>query len=361
MTKREAEILKWIEENPLISQNELADKANITRSSVAVHISNLIKKGKIIGKGYILKPQKNIIIIGGANVDIAGIPKGFLKEEDSNPGNIKYSLGGVGRNIAENLARLSQNVELITVLGNDPNGENIKNNCRDLNINLHNSLILPHANTSTYLFILDENKDMKVAISAMDIFNNLTVDFIKNKMDFINKASICILDTNPPQETIEYIANNCSIPLFVDCVSTNKAIKIKSILHKIHTLKPNKIEAEFLSGIKIIDDNSLEKAGEYFIKKGIKQIFISLGKDGVYYSNGSSKGKLSTYTTKVINSTGAGDAFMAGIAYGFINEENIIDSCKFGLKASAITLTSENTINENINLDILNNFKEDTK
>ena len=58
MTQRERQILKWIEENPLISQQELADKAGIARSSVAVHISNLMKQGHIAGKGYIVTPRR---------------------------------------------------------------------------------------------------------------------------------------------------------------------------------------------------------------------------------------------------------------------------------------------------------------
>ena len=55
MTQRERQILNWIKENPMISQQELADKAGITRSSAAVHISNLMKKGYISGKGYIVR------------------------------------------------------------------------------------------------------------------------------------------------------------------------------------------------------------------------------------------------------------------------------------------------------------------
>ena len=55
MTQRERQILQWIEENPMISQEELAQKAGISRSSIAVHISNLMKKGYIAGKGYVLR------------------------------------------------------------------------------------------------------------------------------------------------------------------------------------------------------------------------------------------------------------------------------------------------------------------
>src|SRR5574344_898707 len=142
MTNREKEILKWIEENPFLSQAELALKANITRSSVAVHISNLVKKGKIIGKGYILQNNSYVSIIGGANIDISASSYSPLKDFDSNPGEVISSFGGVGRNIADNLSRLSQNIEFITVLGDDVNAKEIKKNCKALGIGVSNSLTL---------------------------------------------------------------------------------------------------------------------------------------------------------------------------------------------------------------------------
>ena len=72
MTSREKQILHWIKENPMISQEELAQKANIARSSVAVHISNLMKKGQIAGKGYIVKDDLYAVVVGGVNIDICG-------------------------------------------------------------------------------------------------------------------------------------------------------------------------------------------------------------------------------------------------------------------------------------------------
>ena len=74
MTQREAQILQWIQENPLISQQELADRAGITRSSVAVHIPNLMKKGYIDGKGYIVRTAPYAVVVGGVNMDIGGTP-----------------------------------------------------------------------------------------------------------------------------------------------------------------------------------------------------------------------------------------------------------------------------------------------
>ena len=119
MTQREREILNWIAENPLISQQELADKAGITRSSAAAHISNLMKKGYIVGKGYIVRTAPYAVVVGGMNMGIGGRPHQKLVAQDSNPGQVRMSLGGVGRNIAHNMALLGVDVRMLTAFGDD--------------------------------------------------------------------------------------------------------------------------------------------------------------------------------------------------------------------------------------------------
>ena len=76
MTQRERQILQWIEENPMISQQELADRAGITRSSVAVHISNLMKKGYIAGKGYVLRNASYAAVVAPSTSTSAAGPSG---------------------------------------------------------------------------------------------------------------------------------------------------------------------------------------------------------------------------------------------------------------------------------------------
>ena len=114
MTQRERQILQLIESNPLISQQEIAEKMGITRSSVAVHISNLTKKGCIAGKGYVLRTGSYAVVVGGVNVDICGRSFAPLVEADSNPGVVSSSLGGVGRNIAHNMSLMGLDVRLLT-------------------------------------------------------------------------------------------------------------------------------------------------------------------------------------------------------------------------------------------------------
>ena len=143
MTQRERQILKWIEENPLISQQELADKAGIARSSVAVHISNLMKQGHIAGKGYIVRTAPYVVVVGGVNLDIGGRPHGELVAADSNPGQVRMSLGGVGRNIAHNMALMGLDVRMLTAFGDDMNAQRIAASCGELGIDISQCLTVP--------------------------------------------------------------------------------------------------------------------------------------------------------------------------------------------------------------------------
>ena len=129
MTQRERQILNLIAANPMISQQELADALNITRSSVAVHISNLIKKGYIAGKGYVLRKKAYAVVVGGVNVDIGGRSFDHLVEADSNPGSVYMSLGGVGRNIAHNMRLMGVDVRLLTAIGEDLHGQEVAASC----------------------------------------------------------------------------------------------------------------------------------------------------------------------------------------------------------------------------------------
>ena len=140
MTQRERQILNLIAANPMISQQELADSLNITRSSVAVHISNLLKKGYIAGKGYVLRTGSYAVVVGGVNVDIGGRSHAKLVAADSNPGKVSVSLGGVGRNIAHNMTLMGVDVKMLTAMGQDVYGNRIADSCKELGIDASRAL-----------------------------------------------------------------------------------------------------------------------------------------------------------------------------------------------------------------------------
>lgn len=355
MTNREQEIFELIKKNPMISQNELGEILGITRSSAAVHITNLVKKGKILGKGYIVQDNPYVTVVGGVNMDIHGIPKNKLIPNDSNMGSVKMSLGGVGRNIGENLIRLGVETKLISVLGDDIYGLKILEESALIGLDTKDCLIQKGESTSVYLAVLDESNDMAVAISSMDIFERMTVDFIKDKKHVIDNSMLCILDTNIPEEVIEYLlSNHRSKDFFLDTVSTAKAKKVKNLIGNIHTLKSNKIEIESIAGIEINNENDLRKSCELLLNKGVKKIFITLGKDGVFYSDETSMNYFKANSVSPVNTTGAGDAFMAALVYCHINNIEINESAKIATAASIVALSHENTINPNMSIENIN-------
>ena len=346
MANNEELILSWIKEDPMISQQELAKRAGITRSTVAVHISNLTKKGLITGRGYIVKNEPYAVVIGGVNMDIGGTPFAPLIGHDSNPGFVRSSLGGVGRNIAHNMALLGLDVRMITALGDDLYAQRISNSCRELSIDLSASLTVSGGHTSTYLFISDEKGDMELAVSDMEIYDSLTPAFIAGKQELLDRASLIVIDTNIPKETIEYIAQNCKAALFLDPVSTAKAKKASSVIGRFHTLKPNRIEAQILSGVEITDDKSLEKCADVLLEKGLERVFISLGADGVYAAEKDGAAlKVPCFGAEMVNTTGCGDAFMAALAWSFTKDLDLEGCAKAGLAAAAIAMEGKDTIN----------------
>ena len=334
MTQRERQLLNWIEENPLISQQELADKAGITRSSVAVHISNLMKKGYITGKGYIVHTAPYVTVVGGVNMDIGGWPGEVPVMRDSNPGVVRMSLGGVGRNIAHNMALLGMDVRMVTVFGDDINAQKIAASCGELGIDISQSPVIPEGHTSTYLFINDEKGDMLLAVSDMDIYRHLTPQLLSQRQKLLSGSQVLVIDTNIPAESIAYLAENCPVPIFADPVSTAKAVKLKPVLGKLHTLKPNRIEAELLSGVKITNDASLRKAAETLLDTGLHRVFISLGSDGVFAADRSGhQVQLPPLPGAMVNTTGCGDAAMAAVAWAYLEGTGLEDTARAAMAA----------------------------
>lgn len=348
MTQRERQILRWVEENPMISQQELADKAGITRSSAAVHISNLMKKGYIAGKGYIVRSAPYVVVVGGMNMDIGGYAGAPLIPRDSNPGRVQMSLGGVGRNIAHNLALLGTDVHLITAFGDDMAAQKLITSCSDLGIDIGSALQVGGAATSTYLFIGGPDGDMEMAVSDMSIYERITPSFLASKLPLLNNAQLVIIDTNIPEESIRWIVENCRVPIFADPVSTAKADRLRGVLHQLHTVKPNRIEAELLSGIPLTSRNNIERAADVLLAGGLRRIFISLGAEGVFAADQRGRCFVPCFPGKPVNATGCGDAFMAAIAWAYLEGTNLENTARMGLAAASIAMECEETINSSL-------------
>ena len=307
----------------------MANQTSVSEKAVSVFVN---------GRPY-------IAVVGGANIDVGGRSFAPLRTGDSNPGEIRSALGGVGRNIAHNLALLGAEVKLVTALGGDDGARRIESSCRALGIDLSAALRFPDAATGTYLFIGGPDGDMALAMNDMAVFERMTPAALTPVLPLLNTAALVVIDANLPAESIAFLAENCTAPLYGDTVSAAKAGKFAPVLGRFHTLKPNRMEAEKLSGIPITDQNSLFAAADALLDTGLQRVFISLGADGVLAAEGDKKILLNNPPVQLVNATGCGDAFMAALAYAALENADLPTAARLGLAAAAVAAESAETIN----------------
>ena len=302
-----------------------------------------------------------VCVIGGANIDIHGKSQQPLRSNDSNPGKVRIAAGGVARNIAENLARLGADTRLISAVGDDHHGQVLMRLSRAAGINVQNVVQIPSAATSTYLSVLDDSGDMLVAINDMSIIDELTIDRLRPLQAMLKQSSLMVLDANLPGDTIAWLTETFSdTPIFADTVSTAKASRLKPHLRHIHTLKTGTIEVEALTGQEARSKSQLVKVANLLHDEGVTRVFITRGEKGVFFSVDGQHGMHKAQRSKnnIRNAGGAGDAFLAGLAYTWLEDWGLQESIQCSLAAANITVSHSGTNNPALSLGLVQRAME---
>ncbi len=278
--------------------------------------------------------SRYVAVCGGANLDVGGIPAAVPVMRDSNPGRVMTTAGGVGRNIAAGIAALGERVTMLTALGDDRSGETVR--ALSPGVDFSHALILPERATSTYLYLTDETGDMLLAVNDMAVTDELTPAYFAEHLDVLNSAAAVVLDANLPADALAYLCANVTVPLFADPVSTVKGMKLLPLLGSLFALKPNRLEAEALTGC-----SSPEDAARALLDKGVKQVFLSMGGDGVLCGSERGLYHIPTPPTSIHNTTGAGDAFTAAVTVAHLR----------GLDAEAATRFAMDCVIQKLRLE----------
>ncbi|SDH68890.1 pseudouridine kinase [Alteribacillus persepolensis] len=353
MNEKEKLLLELVRKNPYISQNELADALQLSRSAVAGYISSLTKKGKIIGRAYVLPDNGRITCIGGANVDRKSQLKSSLQYGTSNPVTVSQTCGGVARNIAENLGRLDAAASLLTVVGNDQEGEWLLEMTQPY-ANTSQTMRIPQMNTGTYTAVLNDKGEMLLALSDMEICEAADQAFIDKHWNHIASSSIVLLDTNFPDDVLKMVIERCNqenIPLCIAPVSAPKIKKLPADLSGITWFIVNVDEAMALTGAA---SGNLREASGRIIDRGVKNVIITRGEKGIFYkTERGEEGAIPAPKTNVVDVTGAGDSFISGFLYGMNKGASFKEACKTGMACSMITLQTKETVHTKLHVDVL--------
>ncbi len=364
MTNKEKEILEIIKENPTIEQSEIAELLNISRSTVAVHISSLQKQGYLLGKGYILADEDYIVGIGAANVDVYGKSRIRIRTHYDHPADIRTSIGGVMHNIITDYVKLGGSSRLITAYSDDSYGKMISEDCKNSGIDIADSLFIKNRSSGIFMQVQDENNDMYLAICDMSILEAMTPEFIQSKNHILLGSKLVVIDPSLPEDTIAKIISICKdkVKLYIDPISDNYALKIKEYVGDFDLIKPNLSELQNLCGRKLRNEEEIVEACRELIGKGLKKIVVSRGKDGLIYADKDQVIKRRfTEEKQMVNASGAGDALMSALIYGEVNGLSIDDTIDYGLAAGIAAIRSEKTINDNFSIDLLEEIIKEKK
>lgn len=353
LTPREQELLALIRQAPLSSPEELARRLGSTRAAVNVHVSNLIRKGALLGRGYLLpaSQQQRVVVIGGANMDFKSRTLGAAIPTTSNPGTTQQAVGGVGRNIAENLARLGISVSLISAVGRDALGDILLSETEKTGVDVRGVLRSTNASTGTYTAVLDHAGELLVAVAAMGVMDELTPAALQERRAHLSGAAWIVTDGNLPADTLSRVldlAAQADIKTIFEPVSVPKATRLLPALHagfSPHAVTPNVDELAALVGREVEGtDAAIRAAALELHARGIELVWVRRGQQGSLLSNPTAFQSFPARPAQVVDVTGAGDAMLAAFIAALLDDRTPAQAVQFAHAAAALTIESPFTV-----------------
>ena len=289
-----------------------------------------------------------ISVIGGANVDLLATLNDTFIAADSNPGHIEIGYGGVARNIAHNLSLLGARTQLLTMFGGDLFGGLLHDYCKQQGIDVHLSERESELRSGIYVCINNHGGEMIAAVADTEAIRAITPEWLAKRSGEINMSDFIVADTNLTEDSIRWLMENVTAPLFIDGVSSTKAHRVVNALQKmklpyLHTLKLNLKEA-----LAVTETATYGEAAQQLLNLGVAHVYITLSSEGVYCRNAAEEWLFPALPGEIVNTTGAGDAFLAGVVYAHTKGIDFPQTAQYGLMAARATLMSPKAVNPDI-------------
>jgi pseudouridine kinase len=301
---------------------------------------------------------RHVLVIGAANLDIKGQPEHELVRGSSAPGRIRSSLGGVARNIAENLARLEVETVLLTAVGDDGTGERILGQTAGQGIDISRALIVEGQRSGAYMALLSPTGTLEAALDDMSILRAITPAYLEEHRELFEEACLVAIDANLAPETIQKVVELCEehdVALCADPTSTTLAGRLLPHLSSLYMASPNAQEASVLCGYEFDpnDRDVVQTAAAHLVLQGVEFVAITLGEGGVVYAAADTKGHIPAIQTQIVDPTGAGDALTSAIIFGLLEDIPLDECVRLGVTAATLTLRTRETVRPDLSVDLL--------
>ena len=299
-----------------------------------------------------------VVVIGSAGIDIKARPEGDLNPGSPNLGLVRNNIGGVARNIAENLARLEVQTVLLTALGDDVEGRRVINHCETEGINCSSVKTVEDGRTGTYVALLRPDGDLNVAISDFEIMEAIDSDYIRSQESLLADSDMVVIDATLSEsalKTLFELAEQYSLRVCADPTTPMLAGRLCPYIDQLYLIVPNAAETTALCGLEN-PANDLDtgiNAARRLVSLGAYIAVVTLGSQGLAYADGGGGGVIRAVHTHVVDSTGAGDALTGAVIFGLLNDVPLDEAMRLGVTAAALTLGSPDTVLPNLSQELL--------
>jgi pseudouridine kinase len=299
----------------------------------------------------------HVLVIGSAGIDIKGRPDAEIVWGTPNLGHIANSVGGVARNIAENLARLEAPVVLLTAVGKDAAGRRVVRACERLGIDCQYVRQIENGRTGTYMAILKQDGQLHLAISDFEVIESVDSDYLIEHEKLFEDALMVVIDATLSEDalaTVFELASRYKVRVAADPTTPALAGRLCAFIPQLYFVAPNASETDSLCGIAPAKgrEGAIQVARE-LVAKGATIAVVTMGADGLAYADGGGGGYLRAVHTMVVDSTGAGDAFSGAAIFGLINDVPVDEAMRLGITAASLTLESRHTVLPNLSQELL--------
>lgn len=297
--------------------------------------------------------QKPVICIGAALVDELFHAKDKMLMHTTNEVTSTRSAGGVARNIAHQLSLLDVPVQLISVFGNDVDGEWLKTVCTDTGMLLDASLTAD-VPTGKYTAIINTDGSMFTALLTNAALHLITPEYLQEHENLLGTAAYILVDANISVESINWLiqfTNTHSIRMIIEPVSVPPAKKIAAAnFNGLYLITPNEDELPALCSDKATTTDEQIKE---LLDKGVQYVWLHKGMDGSALYKKTETLQLNAPNANVVDCTGAGDGSVSGFILSKYFGKDNLNSLRTAHTLSAEILQVNGAIAKHLNQEKL--------
>ena len=291
-----------------------------------------------------------IVVIGASFVDIKGFPLGLYIPDGRNVGRVEYIHGGVARNVVEDIANVELRPTYVGIVDDTPMGDAVVKKLKNHKVNTDYVLTIPDG-MGTWLAVFDNHGDVAGSISKRPNMLPI-VDLLEEKGDEIFAAAdSVVLEVDLDKEIVKKVlelAQKHGKKLFALISNMSIAVERRDFLQKFDCFICNRQEA----GMFFIDDYTgktreemADILGEKVLQANIPAMVVTLGGEGAVYADMNGvKGSCPAKNVQVKDTTGAGDAFCAGVAIGLTYGKDLPGAIEIGSSLAASVISSSENV-----------------